>query len=85
MRRYSLVVPRLRKLIALSRQIRTDLKSAGLDAPPPRTIVFVPSAAAAEAAAIPLRKSLWNQHKLAVLLPEGKEAGAYTRPLFSST
>lgn len=69
-----LVVPRMRKILALARQIRSDLKAAGEDAPPPRTIVFVPSAAAAEAAAIPLRKSLWNQHKLAVLLPQGKEA-----------
>jgi superfamily II DNA/RNA helicase len=69
-----LVVPRMRKILALARQIRSDLKAAGEDAPPPRTIVFVPSAAAAEAAAIPLRKSLWNQHKLAVLLPDGKEA-----------
>lgn len=69
-----LVVPRIRKVLALARQIRADLKAAGEDAPPPRTIVFVPSAAAAEAAAVPLRKSLWGQHKLAVLLPEGKEA-----------
>jgi len=69
-----LVVPRPRKLVALARQIRADLKNAGEDKPPPRTIVFVPSAAAAEAAAIPLRKSLWGQHKLAVLLPAGKEA-----------
>ena len=69
-----MVVPRMRKILALARQIRSDLKAAGEDAPPPRTIVFVPSAAAAEAAAVPLRKSLWNQHKLAVLLPEGKEA-----------
>ena len=69
-----LVVPRVRKLVALARQIRADLKNAGEDAPPPRTIVFVPSAAAAEAAAVPLRKSLWGQHKLAVLLPEGEEA-----------
>ena len=69
-----LVVPRIRKVLALARQIRADLKAAGEDAPPPRTIVFVPSAAAAEAAAVPLRKSLWGQHKLAVLLPDGKEA-----------
>ena len=69
-----LVVPRMRKIIALARQIRADLRAAGEDAPPPRTIIFVPSAAAAEAAAIPLRKSLWNQHQLAVLLPQGKEA-----------
>ena len=69
-----LVVPRVRKLVALARQIRSDLKNAGEDAPPPRTIVFVPSAAAAEAAATPLRKSLWGRHKLAVLLPEGEEA-----------
>ena len=69
-----LVSPRVRKLVALARQIRADLEKAGEDAPPPRTIVFVPSAAAAEAAAGPLRKSLWNKHKLAVLLPDGKEA-----------
>jgi len=69
-----LVVPRVRKLVALARQIRSDLKNAGDDAPPPRTIVFVPSAAAAQAAATPLRKSLWGRHKLAVLLPEGEEA-----------
>ena len=69
-----LVTPRARKLVALARQIRADLAFAGEDAPPPRTIVFVPSAAAAEAAAGPLRKSLWGKHKLAVLLPDGKEA-----------
>ena len=69
-----LVTPRARKLIALARQIRDDLAAAGEDAPPPRTIVFVPSAAAAEAAAGPLRKSLWGKHTLAVLLPDGKEA-----------
>jgi superfamily II DNA/RNA helicase len=69
-----LVTPRARKLVALARQIRADLAFAGEDAPPPRTIVFVPSAVAAEAAAGPLRKSLWGKHKLAVLLPDGKEA-----------
>jgi superfamily II DNA/RNA helicase len=69
-----LVSPRVRKLVALARQIRADLANAGEDAPPPRTIVFVPSAAAAQAAAGPLRKSLWGKHKLAVLLPDGKEA-----------
>ena len=69
-----LVTPRARKLVALARQIRADLAFAGEDAPPPRTIVFVPSAAAAEAASGPLRKSLWGKHKLAVLLPDGKEA-----------
>ena len=42
-----LVVPRQRKLVALARQIRADLRFAGEDAPPPRTIVFVPSAEAA--------------------------------------
>ena len=36
--------------------------------------MFVPSAEAAVAAAKPLRKSLWGKHKLAVLLPDGKEA-----------
>jgi len=69
-----LVTPRARKLVALARQIRADLAFAGEDAPPPRTIVFVPSAVAAETAAGPLRKSLWGKHKLAVLLPDGKEA-----------
>ena len=69
-----LVVPRMRKLVALARQIRRDVRTAGEDAPPPRTIVFVPSAEAAMAAAKPLRKSLWGKHKLAVLLPDGKEA-----------
>ena len=69
-----LVTPRARKLVALARQIRADLSAVGEDAPPPRTIVFVPSAAAAEAAAGPLRKSLWEKHTLAVLLPDGKEA-----------
>jgi hypothetical protein len=48
-----LVTPRARKLVALARQIRADLAFAGEDAPPPRTIVFVPSAVAAEAAAGP--------------------------------
>ena len=38
-----LVVPRQRKLVALARQIRADLRFAGEDAPPPRTIVFVPA------------------------------------------
>ncbi len=69
-----LVTPRARKLVALARQIRADLAFAGEDAHPPRTIVFVPSAVAAETAAGPLRKSLWGKHKLAVLLPDGKEA-----------
>ena len=36
--------------------------------------MFCPSAEAAEAAATPLRKSLWGAHKVAVLLPDGKEA-----------
>ena len=69
-----LVVPRRRKLVALARQIRADVRTAGPDAPPPRTVVFCPSAEAAEAAATPLRKSLWGAHKVAVLLPDGKEA-----------
>ena len=37
-------------------------------------MVFCPSAEAAEAAATPLRKSLWGAHNVAVLLPDGKEA-----------
>ena len=63
-----------RKLIALTRQLRKDLEDAGEDAPPPRTFIFVPNSVAARTTAGPVRKALWGEHKLLMLLPEGIEA-----------
>jgi len=72
--RYLVVKDRSRKLIALTRQLRKDLEEAGEDAPPPRTFIFVPNSAAAKTTAGPVRKALWGEHKLMMLLPEGVEA-----------
>ena len=58
----------------LCRQIRADAIVAGEDKPPPRTLVFVKDASAAEIVAGPLRKALWGAHTLVTLLPEGREA-----------
>ena len=63
-----------RKLVTLCRQIRADAIAAGEDKPPPRTLVFVKDAPAAEIVAGPLRKALWGAHTLVTLLPEGREA-----------
>jgi superfamily II DNA/RNA helicase len=63
-----------RKLVTLCRQIRADAIAAGEDKPPPRTLVFVKDAPAAEVVAGPLRKALWGAHTLVTLLPEGREA-----------
>lgn len=72
--RMIVVKDRSRKLIALTRQLRKDLEEAGQDAPPPRTFIFVPNSAAAKTTAGPVRKALWGEHKLLMLLPEGTEA-----------
>jgi len=72
--RMLVVKDRSRKLIALTRQLRKDLEEAGEDAPPPRTFIFVPNSAAAKTTAGPVRKALWGDHKLLMLLPEGTEA-----------
>lgn len=72
--RMLVVKDRSRKLIALTRQLRKDLEEAGEDAPPPRTFIFVPNSAAAKTTAGPVRKALWGDHKLLMLLPEGAEA-----------
>ena len=72
--RMIVVKDRSRKLIALTRQLRKDLEEAGEDAPPPRTFIFVPNSAAAKTTAGPVRKALWGEHKLLMLLPEGTEA-----------
>lgn len=72
--RMLVVKDRSRKLIALTRQLRKDLEEAGQDAPPPRTFIFVPNSAAAKTTAGPVRKALWGDHKLLMLLPEGVEA-----------
>ena len=72
--RYIVVKDRSRKLIALTRQLRKDLEEAGEDAPPPRTFIFVPNSEAARVTAGPVRKALWGDHKLLMLLPEGTEA-----------
>ena len=63
-----------RKLVTLCRQIRADAIAVGEDKPPPRTIVFVKDAPAAEIVAGPLRKALWGAHTLVTLLPDGIEA-----------
>lgn len=63
-----------RKLVTLCRQIRADAIAAGVDKPPPRTLVFVKDTPAAEIVAGPLRKALWGAHTLVTLLPEGREA-----------
>ena len=72
--RMIVVKDKSRKLIALTRQLRKDLEDAGEDAPPPRTFIFVPNSAAAKTTAGPVRKALWGDHKLLMLLPEGVEA-----------
>ena len=72
--RMLVVKDRSRKLIALTRQLRKDLEEAGEDAPPPRTFIFVPNSEAAKVTAGPVRKALWGEHKLLMLLPEGTEA-----------
>ncbi len=45
----------------------------GDDVAPSRALVFASSEEAAEQAAAPLRNVLWNQHRIAVLLPHGEE------------
>ena len=72
--RMIVVKDRARKLIALTRQLRKDLEEAGQDSPPPRTFIFVPNSEAARVTAAPVRKALWGEHKLLMLLPEGIEA-----------
>ena len=61
------------QLAALTRLLRADVEGCDPDAPPPRAIVFVGDEAAAVAAAPALRSALWGVHRLAVLLPGGRE------------
>ncbi|KAK9856421.1 hypothetical protein WJX84_004394, partial [Apatococcus fuscideae] len=61
------------KLLALARHIRHHLRRNGEDVAPSRALVFASSEDAAEKAAAPLRNVLWNQHRIAVLLPHGEE------------
>lgn len=50
-----------------------QLRREGDDVAPSRALVFASSEEAAEQAAAPLRNVLWNQHRIAVLLPHGEE------------
>ncbi|GAB4823402.1 hypothetical protein N2152v2_010448 [Parachlorella kessleri] len=68
-----LVVEERRKLAAMARQLRLDLRQQGQDAAPARVMVFASSEDQAQALADPLRTVLWGDHKLSVLLPSGVE------------
>jgi len=61
------------KLLAVARLLRQDLKERGPDAPPARVMVYAQNEDTARRAAPALRKSLWGEHKMTALLPDGKE------------
>lgn len=62
-----------RSLAVLCRQIRADLKRLGDDSPAARVLVFTPDETAAATVGDSLRKVLWGEHRIAVLLPHGQE------------
>lgn len=68
-----MVVEEGRKLAAVARLLRQELRSQDSDRPPARVMLFARSEEEAQRVTSPLRAALWNQHRISVLLPSGME------------